>query len=124
MSSRRSPAFAARATPAVLSSVTAIDKRSPAIEQAGDHQPESEGDEQAGDRALLDLSLNRFRCRAAAMTHLVGQALQPLAQLLDILLGGVAGAACRVARHPLQGRCERTDVGSQRIEILAQRSDI
>src|SRR5437016_717574 len=82
-SSRRSPAFAARPRPAVLSSVTAIDKRSPAIEPAGDHQPESEGDEQAGDRALLDLSLNRFRCRAAAMTHLVGQALQPLAQLLD-----------------------------------------
>src|SRR5215470_7074551 len=99
MSSRRSPAFAASARPAVLSSLRAIDNRSPAIEQAGDHQPEGEGDEQAGDRALLDLSLNRLRRRPAAMTHLVGQVLQPLAQLLDLFLGGVAGTAGRAARH-------------------------
>src|SRR5689334_23987444 len=99
ISSRRSPAFAASAKPAVLSSLRAIDNRSPAIEQAGDHQPEREGDEQAGDRALLDLSLDRLRRRPAAVTHLVGQVLQPLAQLLDMFLGGIAGAACRVARH-------------------------
>src|SRR5882724_10008934 len=124
ISSRRSPAFAARARPAVLSRLTAIDNRSPPIEQAGDHQPEREGDEQAGDRALLDLSLNRLRCRPAAMTDLVGEALQPLAQLLDILLRGVAGAARRVAQQALQGRRERADVGSQGVEILTQRSDI
>src|SRR5258708_5567846 len=71
MGGGRSPALAARAGRAVLSRLGAIDNRSPPIEQAGDHQPEREGDEQAGDRPLLDLSLDRLRCRPAAMSHLV-----------------------------------------------------
>src|SRR5258708_39718524 len=88
-----------------------------ARQQAADHEADTEGDEQARHRLLLDAAAERFDRSLAAGGEVLVEALSLVADLRDAAARRAAGAGLDVPHQRREVTLQRRDVFEEGIEI-------